>query len=389
MKGTRILLWAPFGAGNHFWGPGTSAYRLYKNNTDISIQVDLVHATKLQVIDKNVYHNQFQLGNIFKTNIFNTFLYFIRSKTWISKNYNNYDVFHGIGAFETTFRPAIYWVKMGKPAFIKITGAAGGFGNNSWISKFLGLSRFRKNNINLISGYIVISDEIEKNLLSHGVLKEKIIRISNGVNTKVFRPVNLENKNYIRDILGISNKFTFCYVGGLTKNKNVIEIVKSINELVIMGFDVQFIVVGPDRSNGALKKEILEYIEANDLNKFILMFEESENPEMYFQASDAFVLVSNSEGMPNALLEAMACKLPSIVTDISGNKDLITNNVHGLMCLPVSWDITKKMIELIECNELRNRMAQNAFDRILDKFSSELIWQKHMNLFRNATEGKF
>ncbi len=39
----RILLWAPYGAGSHYWGPGMSAFRLYKNQLGSDVQLYLAH----------------------------------------------------------------------------------------------------------------------------------------------------------------------------------------------------------------------------------------------------------------------------------------------------------------------------------------------------------
>ena len=63
-KTMRIILWAPSGAGTHYWGPGTSAYRLYRLNKNLDIKVTLVHGTDRQGDFPGVYDEQVQSGNL-------------------------------------------------------------------------------------------------------------------------------------------------------------------------------------------------------------------------------------------------------------------------------------------------------------------------------------
>ena len=61
----RVLLWAPFGAGDHYWGPGTSAFRLYSNkDKHDGLELDLLHSSKKQNIFSKVYSNQFYIEGL-------------------------------------------------------------------------------------------------------------------------------------------------------------------------------------------------------------------------------------------------------------------------------------------------------------------------------------
>src|SRR5690554_2021968 len=135
----RILLWAPFGAGTHYWGPGTSAYRLYRSNRNQSSEVTLIHGSDEQALFPEVFHEQIKLPTLKGSGILDKLFFFWAAKRWIKRNYHKYDVVHGISAFEYTFRPLLLFSKLGIPTYIKITGEQGGFGNNGALSKFLGL----------------------------------------------------------------------------------------------------------------------------------------------------------------------------------------------------------------------------------------------------------
>lgn len=383
----KILLWAPFGAGTHYWGPGTSAYRLYKNNKLKDVEVTLVHSAEEQDLFPEVYKEQIKLPAFRNGTYLDMIMYFIVARKWIKKNHHKFDVVHGISAFEYTFRPMIKFTTYGVPVFIKLTGESGGFGNNSKLSRLLGIAGSRKKNANTITGYISISSHVTKNLLEHGISKGKIFEITNGVNDQRFVPLSLKEKNELRNIMKINNILTFIYVGGLTFNKRVIEIVKAISELNAEGITgFQFLMVGPDRSGGLVEKEIEILINIHKLKEIIIRVNHTDFPEKYMQMGDVFMLVSGTEGMSNALLEAMSCGLAVIVTPISGSVDLIEDGYNGLYCDGTVGDIKKQIIRYIEDKSLIRKFGIINREKIEKNFSDRIIFNKHINLFKKHVE---
>lgn len=384
----RILLWAPFGAGTHFWGPGTSAYRLYKHLDRSQHSVTLVHASSEQQKFPDVYENQIKLPTIKGTGAVGKILYFLKAYLWIRKNYHNYDVVHGITAFEYTFRPAIQFEKLGIPVFIKITGNYGGFGQNNFFSKILGLSHSRQRNASKISGYIALSDAITSNLLKYKIPNEKIFKLPNGVDINRFIPINIEERSNQESNLALGRKFRIIYLGGITENKRVFEMVKATQLLLESSKDCQLLIVGPDRSNGQEIEKIASFINLNNLSEDIKHIDKIDNPEKYLQISDVFVLNSRQEGMSNALLEAMSCGLSCIVTPISGSTDLITDNYSGLYTDGSVENLSQLLKTLYLDRSLCQTLSMNARKIIEDNYSSKQIMNKHIQLFSNKLNDK-
>ncbi|MGO1759651.1 MAG: glycosyltransferase family 4 protein [Mammaliicoccus vitulinus] len=380
----KVLLWAPFGAGTHYWGPGTSAYRLYKNNKDKDIKVTLVHGSKCQDKFPEVYDKQIKIGNIDDKALFNYLLYLIKSYKWIRAHRDEYDVFHGISAFFYTFFPAIFFRNYNKPTFIKISGIQGGFSNNGRISRLTGFKKFRLKNANKLSGYISISTHITSSLKDNGVDSKRIFHIPNGVDTTRFYPINENKKKKLRHENGLKNIFTLVYIGGLTRNKNVNETVKAVSELVKKGYDLQFLIVGPDRSGGIIEEELENYINEHHLQDICLRVEHSTQPEIYFQMADVFILNSKFEGLSNSLLEAMATGLPCIAYPASGSFDLIEDKVNGFFTDGSSVQIAEKLIHLYENKNLYLNMATKAREKIEKQYSVAYVLQQHFELFRNG-----
>lgn len=383
----NILLWAPFGAGKHYWGPGTSAFRLYQANKSKDVKITLIHATKLQEDFPDIFEKQIKIANIDGNSIFKYFTFLLRSYYWIRKNHHHYDVIHGISSFFYTFLPAIIFRKYNTPVYLKITGESGGFGKNSNHSKFTGFSKYRKERANTLSGYISISTDITKDLLKCGISKEKIHYIPNGVNTSRFTPPSAKEKENIRKLLSLPNTFTCCYIGGLTRNKNVIESVKAIHKLKAEGYTIQLIIVGPDRSSGVIENELIEYINKNSLASCCHRFPHTETPELYYKASDIFILNSKSEGLSNSLLEAMSTGLPCIAHPASGTVDLIEEGINGYLTNGQKDQISCRIKELHNDKAKYDELSQNARQKILSAYSTEFVLQKHLELFSKGIHG--
>jgi len=378
----KILLWAPYGAGTHYWGPGTSAFRLYKLNDASQHQITLVHGSEKQGQFPDIYEKQVKLPTLEGKGILGHIKFIIAAYFWIKKNGKDYDIFHGISAYDYTFRPALFFLRFNKPTIIKVTGLYGGFGNPSILSRFLGLYKARKLKANLITSYIATSSDIKSNLLAEGILENKIVKISNGVDINKFYPVSDKNKIELRKFLNLNQKFTIIFVGGLTANKRISEIVEATKFLLDQGYNLQLVIVGPDRSNGVIINSIKEFIRSNDIGEHIIIVGKTERPELYLQASDIFVLPSKREGMANALLEAMACGLPCIVTEISGSRELIENDFNGLYTDGSSYDIASKIL-LVKNSDKKVMFMNNSLFLINKKYTSNAILKQYIDTFKS------
>lgn len=97
---------------------------------------------------------------------------------------------------------------------------------------------------------------------------------------------------------------------------------------------------------------------------------------------DVFVLPSESEGMSNALLEAMAMEVPSVATDVGGNPHVLTEGVNGfLVKYADSATLAEKIVRLLADAKQRGRIGAAARERVVDAFSARTMVRQMEDLY--------
>jgi glycosyltransferase involved in cell wall biosynthesis len=107
------------------------------------------------------------------------------------------------------------------------------------------------------------------------------------------------------------------------------------------------------------------------------------------QQSWGFVLPSRGEGMPNALLEAMACGLPCVASRVSGSEDVIANGINGLLVEPEqSLELSQALRRIIEDTDLVQRLSYAARTSILHNYQLSNVARQLIELYRRLLTSK-
>ena len=94
----------------------------------------------------------------------------------------------------------------------------------------------------------------------------------------------------------------------------------------------------------------------------------------YFQCADIFSMTSYYEGLPNVMLEAMACGLPVASTEVGGIADLVNNNYTGFLTKKRDPEYFAVLLEKAYTD--RKRLGKNAADFVHDNYSSDKVIRK-------------
>jgi glycosyltransferase involved in cell wall biosynthesis len=107
------------------------------------------------------------------------------------------------------------------------------------------------------------------------------------------------------------------------------------------------------------------------------------------QQSWGFVIPSRWEGMPNALLEAMACSLPCVATRVSGSEDIISDGINGILVEPEQpAEMAQALRRIIEGTELAQRLGQAGRATVVRNYQLTTIVGQCLELYRRLLAGE-
>ena len=173
-------------------------------------------------------------------------------------------------------------------------------------------------------------------------------------------------------------------IGRITEQKNQILILKAI-KLLKNRFKLEVIIMG----NGKLKKDLLDFIILNNLEKIIKIKNFKKNPYQAIKETDLFVLSSIYEGLPNVLLEAIVLKKPIISSDCpTGPKEILEDGKLGILFKNNNFiDLSSKIIKFLENRKMYERKTLIAY-KSLNKYDLIENLKKYELLIKNIYQKK-
>jgi glycosyltransferase involved in cell wall biosynthesis len=217
------------------------------------------------------------------------------------------------------------------------------------------------------SGRIVaLTEHNRRLLLKLGTPEDRIILIPNGVNVNKYNKARVRKEEASKEESGGP---VLLYVGRVDWNKGLERVIEALPALVKSFGQIKFLIVGPDWSGHEEKLWALAS-ELGVSESVVMTGEVSEEEKLsYYSVADVFVLPAIYEGLSLSLLEAMASGLPIIITK-SGSGGILVDHVHALLMKERSpYEISSLVGMILADSTLAERIGQNAFDLVSEKFS--------------------
>jgi glycosyltransferase involved in cell wall biosynthesis len=229
--------------------------------------------------------------------------------------------------------------------------------------------------------FVAISREIERDLIDLGFPPDRIVYIANGVDTARFSPSM--DKDALRRDLGLSSDPVFIYAGRLSAVKRLDVLLRAFASLPSKHSNGRLLLVGGGEERGRLEGIVAELGIGQQVN----FIGPVQNAEAYLQASDVFVLPSQSEGLPMALLEAMACGLPCVASATGGILDVIRPGINGLTVPPGDVRALQGALETLWSGpSVAARLGQRARADICREYSIKHTAQRFLLLYRTILD---
>jgi len=251
--------------------------------------------------------------------------------------------------------------------------------SKSWLITFI---------VNKVVRYVIKRSDCIISMATHmtdvltklGAESRKINQFSEGVDLDKFKI----QKTVKRD----SDKVRIISTRHLESVYNIEVLIDSIPLIVEHEKNIEFLIVG----DGSLKEILIKKAEKEGVCEYIKFtgFIQNDKLPSYLNSSDIYVSTSFSDGCSVSLLEAMACGVFPIVSDITANSYIISEGVNGyLFNVKSSKSLAEKILMAINEPELRERALIKNHELIKNNFEMNLIMDRLMNIYKNLSELKY
>jgi len=232
---------------------------------------------------------------------------------------------------------------------------------------------------------VAVNEEGILEFKSAGFPETKIQHIPNGVPPSLGRKIKSDEALYVISTVR------------LDRQKGIDVLLKAWSKVVAQEKTLKLLILGQGPLESELKK-LAKSLEIIDYVNFVGLV---NDPDEYLRKSDIFVLPSRAEGMSNALLEAMCIGLSCIATNISGNKELISENSkkpvllgefviekNGILINPDDVEgLSEAILYLIRNRIGREEIGNEGRLHIEKNYSIDLIADKYIALYQRMLKG--
>ena len=178
--------------------------------------------------------------------------------------------------------------------------------------------------------------------------------------------------------LGFPAKTLVLYVGRLVPRKGIEYLLEAWRDIVTGFPDARLLLLG----DGPLHQSLKANLGRLGIDGTARFAGRVDNVPEYLRAADLFVLPSLQEGLPNALLEAMASGAPIVATRIGGVVDIADDGVDALLVTPGDpMGLAGAMGAMLGNNALRERLSAAAVRKIADAYCLESRVERYKNLY--------
>jgi glycosyltransferase involved in cell wall biosynthesis len=217
-----------------------------------------------------------------------------------------------------------------------------------------------------------VSHSVADELRQYGLDPNKIPVVRNGVDENTFSPLQSRAK---------TEKYVL-YTGGLRARKGLFDLLECAQYVCQVNQNVHFVVVG----QGPLFGRLFEAVRKKGMGEKVILlgFVKRDRLISLYKNATVHVIPSHYEGLPTVLLEAMSCGLPVVATNVSGNREVITNGVNGFLVPPKTpKQMAEIILKLLDSTALRESIGKAARKTIEDYYTWDKITDNIIDCYEN------
>jgi glycosyltransferase involved in cell wall biosynthesis len=309
-------------------------------------------------------------------------IYMFSVLSFLIKNRGRFDIIQCFGLF--LFIPSAVLMKyLYKKKVVVRLMCSGDFGD------FAGIKQLTFKRLIVVAAkrcdrIIYLSRDIKYELLEHHFPPEKLVCIPNGVDVERFAPIKRSEPRGSKNI---------CFVGRIEPQKGLEFLIKAMCIVTSQENNVNLLLVG----SGEQRVYLEDLSRRLKLDDHIVFVGGQNNVLSYYHQSGIVILPSESEGMSNVLLEAMACALPIVATDIGGNVELVGKRKkeminargvryficeNGILIPPQDVDsLAAAIVLLLRNRALSKSMGYSARKKIEESYNISHVTSQYTSLY--------
>jgi len=311
-------------------------------------------------------------------------IYTLSALVWLLFNHHRYQIVHCHQALSPATIGALAKILFGKKLVVKVPGRGieGGIAQIGMMP----FSALRKKLLRQADRFIYLSDGISEELAKFG-FANAAVKLPNGVDTERFTPVSVEVKAMLRERLRLPPTCRLViFTGRLNSLKRLDILLKSWADIVRSpgALECHLLILGEGEESTSLKAQARRL----GIEERLSFLGQKENVVEYLQASDVFVLSSETEGISNSLLEAMACGLAIVATDVGGSGEVLQRHQNGLLVKPRNQaQLTDGLLTVLRNQALAEQLGKEARKIVEARYSLDRVTERYIELYNDLISG--
>jgi len=225
-----------------------------------------------------------------------------------------------------------------------------------------------------------VSDQVRAFHIEHDLLSpSKVVTLNNGVDIDA---LDRAPATQWPEEFGLTerNRVVVC-VANVRPVKGLEVLVRTAATVVKASPETRFLVIGAAQDTDYFNRVVMLAHELG-VSRHIIFARARTDVASLLKQSDIFYLPSHSEGLSNAMLEAMTCSLPCVATNVGGNGELICNQVNGHLIAPNDAAAgARAIIRLLNDEDLRRNMGRAGRRIVESKFSMQVMVDRLVGLY--------
>lgn len=250
--------------------------------------------------------------------------------------------------------------------------------------------RLRNACLRRAEGFVALSSEMAAEFVEQGVPAERVHQIPNGVDVEHFRPATAAERAQLRRKLALTDGFVAVYTGRLVTYKGLPALLRAWRSLQQNGLAATLVLVGEGGADiHACERELREFVRDSNLATSVRFAGPVPDVADYLRAADCFVFPTMDEAFGLSLVEAMACGLPVVSTDVGGIRDFLVDGFNGLVVPPDDEAALCSAISRVVAGGAGiEAMSRAARETALSRFARDRVADQLVHLFESLRAEK-